>query len=64
MKCFYTVLTIILTGEWMAGVLARNSMVLIMIILVLGIWYAAARRVQVNEPSADNHLENLNQESL
>lgn len=41
--CLYSVLTIVLTGEWIASWLASNAGVLLLIVGVLVFWYLFAR---------------------
>lgn len=53
MKALLSVLTIVLTGEWVAGLLASNAGVLLMIIGVLAFWYLVSRNVPPTDPGED-----------
>jgi hypothetical protein len=57
MKALLSVLTIMLTGEWIAGLLASNAGVLLMIIGVLVFWYLVSRNVPPTHPGETDNQD-------
>lgn len=47
-------MTIVLTGEWVAGLLASNAGVLLTIIGILVFWYLVSRNVPPTHPGGSD----------
>ncbi|SDE19590.1 hypothetical protein SAMN04487996_1046 [Dyadobacter soli] len=50
-------MTIVLTGEWVAGLLASNAGVLLATIAVLAFWYLVSRNVPPTGPGTNNNQD-------